>query len=133
MANTSFTLVMLGIAGAMALVLGIIGIYGVISYSVSQRTREMGIRMALGATARKLTAAFVTDAIRLAAIGIACGLAGAIALARMMTTLLFEVRPIDPLTYGAVSAGLLAAAILASYIPASRVAAVDPANALRAE
>lgn len=133
LARTSFTLVMLGIAGAMALLLGVVGIYGVISYSVTQRTREIGIRMALGATTHKLTRMFVVHGVTLAAIGVACGLAGAAALTRLMSELLFEVRPIDPLTYGFVALGLVAAAVLASYIPASRAASVDPTEALRAE
>jgi predicted permease len=133
MARTSFTLVMLGIAGGMALLLGIVGIYGVISYSVSQRTREIGIRMALGAPLKKLTSMFVTHGLRLAAIGVAFGLAGAAALSRLMEGLLFEVRPVDPVTYGAVSLALVAAAMLASYLPALRAAAVDPVEALRAD
>src|SRR6266487_1010315 len=103
MARTSFTLVMLAIAGAMALLLGVAGIYGVISYSVSQRTREIGIRMALGAQRREVTRMFVRHGARLAAIGIACGLVAAIALSRVMSSLLFNVSTLDPLTYGAVS------------------------------
>jgi predicted permease len=133
MARTSFTLVMLAIAGCMALLLGVVGIYGVISYSVSQRTREIGIRMALGAPLRQLTRMFVTHGLTLAAIGVAFGLAGAVALTRLMTGLLFEVQPVDPVTYGAVSLALIAAAMLASYVPALRAAAVDPVEALRAE
>jgi predicted permease len=133
MARTSFTLVMLAIAGAMALLLGIAGIYGVISYSVSQRTREIGIRMALGAQRAAVTSMFVGYGARLAAIGILCGLAAAIVLGRVMASLLFEVSPLDPLTYGAVCLGLAAAAILASYVPALRATGVNPVAALRAE
>ena len=102
MARTSFTLVMLAIAGAMALLLGVVGIYGVISYSVSQRTREIGIRIALGARARRVTRMFVGHGLRLAAIGVAFGLAAAFAMTRLMSSLLFDVRAIDPLTYAAV-------------------------------
>jgi predicted permease len=133
MARTSFTLVMLAIAGAMALVLGIAGVYGVISYAVSQRTREIGIRIALGARHGEVTRMFVGHGVRLAAIGIACGLAAAVALTRVMSSLLFDVRAIDPLTYGAVSLGLVAAAVLASAVPARQAATVDPVDALRAE
>jgi putative ABC transport system permease protein len=133
MARTSFTLVMLAIAGAMALLLGVAGIYGVISYSVSQRTREIGIRMALGAQRTDVTRMFVRYGLGLAAIGIACGLAAAVALTRLMTSLLFEVSPIDPLTYVAVCVSLTAAAVLASYLPALRATAVNPVTALRAE
>lgn len=133
LARTSFTLVMLAIAGAMALLLGLVGIYGVISYSVSQRTREIGIRMAIGARPHELTRMFVRHGLLLASIGIACGLSAAIVLSRLMTSLLFGVSATDPLTYCAVSIGLAAAAALASFVPARRVAAVDPVEALRAE
>ena len=133
MARTSFTLVMLAIAGAMALLLGIAGIYGVISYSVSQRTREIGIRMALGAQRQAVTRMFVRYGLGLAAIGIGCGLAAAVTLTRLMASLLFEVSPIDPFTYVAVCASLTAAAVLASYVPALRATMVNPVTALRAE
>jgi putative ABC transport system permease protein len=133
MARTSFTLVMLAIAGAMALLLGVAGIYGVISYSVSQRTREVGIRMALGAQRGEVTRMFVRYGLSLAGIGIACGLAAAITLTRLMGSLLFEISPIDPFTYFAVCASLVSAAVLASYIPALRATLVNPVTALRAE
>jgi predicted permease len=133
LARTSFTLVMLAIAGGMALLLGIAGIYGVISYSVSQRTREIGIRIALGARSAEVTGMFVRHGLLLAAIGIACGLAAALALTRLMSSLLFEVSPIDPVTYGAVAVSLVGATVLASYIPALRATLIDPADALRAE
>ncbi len=133
MARTSFTLVMLAIAGGMALLLGIVGIYGVISYSVSQRTREIGIRMALGAPHLALRSMFVRQGVLLAAIGVGFGLAAAAGLTRLMTSLLFEISPLDPLTYAAVAVGLLAAAALASYLPAYRASTVDPTVALRAE
>ena len=133
MARTSFTLVMLAIAGGMALLLGIVGIYGVISYSVSQRTREIGIRMALGAERGELQQMFVRHGLLLASIGVACGLTAAIGLSRLMTSLLFEVKPIDPITYGVVSVTLVAAAVAASYLPARKASTVDPVTALRAE
>src|SRR5271168_565204 len=99
MARTSFTLVMLCIAGSMALLLGIVGIYGVISYSVSQRTREIGIRMALGAQRNTLTALFVRQGLWLTGIGIGCGLVVSFLTMRLMSSLLFHVRPDDPVTY----------------------------------
>ncbi len=133
LSRTSFTLLMLGIAGAMALVLGIIGIYGVISYAVSQRRREIGIRLALGAQQRELKTMFVRSGLVLASIGTVIGLVAAIGLTRLMKSLLFEISPIDPLTYVAVAVVLTAAAVLASYLPARRVAAVDPVEALKAE
>src|SRR5204862_6419955 len=108
MARTSFTLVMLAIAGGMALLLGVAGIYGVLSYSVSQRTREIGIRMALGAQRGDVTSMFVRYGARLAAMGIAIGLAAAIGLMRLLQSLLFGVSPTDPLTYGAVCLSLAA-------------------------
>jgi len=133
MARSSFTLVMLAIAGGMALLLGIIGIYGVISYSVSQRTRELGIRIALGAHRTGLKAMVVRHGLLLAAMGVALGLIASAGLTRVLSSLLFEVSPLDPATYCAVSAVLLAAAAAASYIPAHRASAVNPIEALRAE
>ncbi len=133
MARTSFTLVMLAFAGGMALLLGVVGIYGVIAYSVSQRTREIGIRMALGAQQEEMARMFVRHGLLLTAIGLAFGLVAAGALTRLMTSLLFEVTPLDPLTYAAVSIVLVMAAALASYLPSRRAAAVDPTEALRAE
>ena len=133
LARTSFTLVMLAIAGAMALLLGVVGIYGVISYSVSQRTREIGIRMALGARKDELMRMFVGQGLRLAAIGVGCGLVAAAGLTRLMKSLLFEVNPVDPVTFALVALGLVFAAAAASYLPALRASAVDPMEALRAE
>jgi ABC-type antimicrobial peptide transport system permease subunit len=133
MARTSFTLLMLAVASAMALLLGTVGIYGVIAYTVSQRTREIGIRMALGAQRRELTGMFLRHGLLLTAIGVACGLAVAVVLSRLMASLLFRVRPVDALTYVTVSIGLLATALLASYLPSRRAASVDPVEALRAE
>ncbi|MGB6876058.1 MAG: ABC transporter permease [Candidatus Acidiferrales bacterium] len=133
MARTSFTLIMLGIAGAMALLLGAVGLYGVIAYSVSQRTREIGIRMALGAQQKEVTGMFVRQGLLLTGIGVAFGLVAAFAAMRLMSSLLFHVSPIDPLTYATVTVGLVAAALLASYVPSRRAANVNPVDALRAE
>jgi predicted permease len=133
MARTSFALVMLAIAGSMALALGILGIYGVIAYSVSQRTREIGIRMALGAKKSELVWMFVRSALVLTAVGMGVGLGAAAGLMRLMRTLLFGTSPLDPVTFAAVPVVLFAAAALASYLPARRTAAVDPVEALRAE
>jgi putative ABC transport system permease protein len=133
LARTTFTLVMLAIAGGMALLLGLTGIYGVISYSVSQRTKEIGIRMALGAKHQEVTRMFLGHGVRLAAVGIACGLATAFAATRLLSSLLFSVSPMDPMTYVGVALSLLTAAALASYLPALRATAVDPVEALRAE
>jgi predicted permease len=131
LARTSFTLVMLAIAGAMALLLGVIGIYGVIAYAVSQRRREIGIRVALGAQQGELQRMFVRYALGLAGIGVALGLAAAMGLMRLMKSLLFGISPVDPLTYTVVPVVLVAAAALASYLPARKAAAVDPVETLR--
>lgn len=133
MARTSFTLLMLGVAGAMALLLGTVGIYGVIAYSVSQRTREIGIRMALGAQRQELTGMFVRHGLVLSGIGVAFGLVAALLCMRFLSTLLFGVKPVDLLTYSAVSVGLVITALLASYLPSRRAATVDPVEALRGE
>jgi predicted permease len=133
MARTSFTLLMLGVAGVMALLLGTVGIYGVIAYSVSQRTREIGIRMALGAQRQELTGMFVRHGLVLSAIGVAFGLIAALLCMRFLSTLLFGVKPVDLLTYSAVSVGLVFTALLASYLPSRRASTVDPVEALRGE
>ena len=133
LARTSFTLVMLAIAGAMALALSLIGIYGVISYAVSQRTREIGIRLALGAQKGVLRWMFVRSALVLTAVGVVIGLGAAAALMQLMKTLLFGISPLDPLTFVAVPLILVAAAAFASYLPARRAAGINPVEALRAE
>jgi putative ABC transport system permease protein len=133
MAQTSFALVMLSIAAAVALLLGIVGIYGVISYIATQRTREIGIRIALGAARRDVSRLFLRHGFVLAAVGIALGMVAAAFVTRVMSTLLFGVGALDAMTYVAVAAGLGATALLASYLPALRAARVDPAVALRWE
>jgi predicted permease len=133
MARTSFTLVMLAIAGSMGLALSLIGIYGVISYAVSQRTREIGIRLALGAQKRELRWMFVRSALTLAGVGIAIGLVAASALVQFMKALLFGVSPLDPWTFVTVPLVLTAAAAFASHVPASRASRLDPVVALRYE
>ena len=131
--RSSFTLVMLAIAGAMALALGIIGIYGVISYAVSQRTREIGIRLALGAQKSKLRWMFVRSALTLTGVGVALGLGAAAGLTRLMKSVLFGVSPLDPVTYAVVPGMLGLCAALAAYLPAHRAATLDPVAALRDE
>jgi putative ABC transport system permease protein len=133
MAQTSFALVMLAIAGTVALLLGVVGIYGVIAYVAAQRTREIGIRMALGAAARDVSGLFVRQGAILAAIGISLGIATAAVATRAMSSLLFGVSAVDPVTYAAVAIALGGTAVLASYLPARRAARIDPAEALRRE
>jgi putative ABC transport system permease protein len=132
-AQTSFALAMLAIAAGVALLLGVVGIYGVIAYMATQRTREIGIRMALGAARRDVSGLFLKHGLRLAATGIGIGLIVAAVATRAMSALLFGVGALDPLTYVAVAAGLGATALLASYLPAQRACRVDPAEALRAD
>jgi predicted lysophospholipase L1 biosynthesis ABC-type transport system permease subunit len=133
MARTSFTLLMLGVAGVMAVLLGTVGIYGVIAYSVSQRTREIGIRMALGAQRQEVTGLFVRHGLLLTGIGLVCGLVAAFVFMRFLSSLLFGVKPVDLFTYASVSAGLAGTALLASYLPSRKAARVDPVEALRGE
>ncbi|MBV8844833.1 MAG: ABC transporter permease [Bryobacterales bacterium] len=133
MARTSFTLVMLAIAGAMALLLGVIGIYGVVAYTVAQRRKEVGIRLALGADPAAVKGMFLRQGLILSAFGCGVGIVGAMALSRLMASLLFGVKPLDPVTYAVMPAVLLAAAAVACYLPARRAAAVDPVETLRAE
>jgi predicted permease len=133
MARTVFTLTLLAVSGGMALLLAAVGIYAVISYTVSQRTREIGIRMALGARQETVRLMFVRNGLLWGGIGAAAGLAAAVPLSFLMSTLLFEVKPVDPLTYAVVAVGLLAAAATASYLPTRRVTRIEPIEALRAE
>ncbi len=129
---TSITLSLLGLAAVMALLLSLVGIYGVLSYAVARRTREIGIRSALGAGPAALRAGFVGDGLRLTAIGLACGLAAALVLTRSMDSLLVGVSALDPMTYLATALVLIAAAAAASYLPAHRATAVSPVGVLRA-
>jgi ABC-type antimicrobial peptide transport system permease subunit len=133
LARTSFTLVLLAIAGAMALALGVIGIYGVIAYVVSQRTREIGIRSALGAEPRQLAKMILLHGLTLSGVGVAIGLIVSAALSRSMSSLLFGVAPMDPAAYMVAIGVIFAAAALATYLPARRAANIDPIETLRAE
>jgi predicted permease len=133
MTRTSFTLVMLAIAGSMAFALSLIGIYGVISYSVSRRTREIGIRLALGAQKSLLRWMFVRSALALTAAGAVIGIVAAAGLMRLMKSLLFGISPLDPFTFITVPLMLGVAAALAGYLPARRAASVNPVAALRAD
>jgi len=132
-ARTSFTLIMLGIAAGVALLLGSVGIYGVISYAVSRRIREIGIRVALGAEPEQVCGMFVRQALLLIGVGILIGLGAAVGLTRLMSALLFGVSHLDGITFAAVSVGLAVMALGAAYLPARRASKVDPAEALRCE
>jgi predicted permease len=131
--RTSLTLVLMAIIGGMALLLGVVGIYGVLSCALSQRTREIGIRIALGAQNSTVQRLFFRQGLSVVAVGAAIGLAGAAALTRLMASLLFGVTPLDPATYAAGTVLLVAAAALASYLPVRRATRIDPIEALRYE
>ena len=133
MAQTSFTMVMLSIAAGVALLLGIVGIYAVIAYVAARRTREVGIRMALGAQMRDVRQLFLRHGLLLTAIGIAIGIGASVIVTRVMSRFLFGVSPVDPFTYAAVAVGLAIVALLATYLPARRATRIDPLMALRAE
>ena len=133
MARTTFTLVMLCVSGGIALFLGTVGIYGVIAYSVAQRSREIGIRMALGAERRSISIMVLRQGALLVLIGIAVGLVTSLFAVQLIRVLLYGIQPIDPVTFVAVSVLLLASALLASYLPARRASRVDPMVALRYE
>jgi ABC-type antimicrobial peptide transport system permease subunit len=128
-----FYMTLLAVFAAVALVLAAIGIFGVLSYAVAQRTREIGIRMALGAHERTLVSLVVSQAMRLVIAGVAAGIIGALLLSHTITKMLFGVPPTDPVTFSAVAILLVAVALLASYMPARRATRVDPIVALRAE
>jgi predicted permease len=133
LARTSFTLVLLAIAGGMALLLGVIGIYGVIAYVVAQRAREIGIRSALGAKPGELERMFLLHGLALSGVGVLVGVVVAAGLGRLMSSVLFGVEPMDPAAYAAAIGVIVAAAALASYVPARRAANIDPIETLRAD
>jgi predicted permease len=133
MASLSFTMLMVSIAAALALILGAVGLYAVLSYGVTQRTREIGVRMALGAEAKTVRRMFVWQGTRVALLGVAAGALAAVALTRYIQTLLFGVGRLDATAFAGMSAVMLAVALLASYIPARRASRVDPLVALRNE
>jgi putative ABC transport system permease protein len=133
MAQTSFTLVILGIASGVTLLLGVVGIYGVIAYVVAQRRREVGIRMALGAAAGEVQGLFVRHGLIVTGIGLTLGAVAAAGVSQVLTSLLFNVSPVDPVTYGAGITALALVALLATWIPARQATKVDPATALRGD
>jgi predicted permease len=133
MAETSFALVIIGIAASVTLLLGLVGLYGVIAYIVAQRRREVGIRMALGAAGGDVQRMFVRRGLQLVGIGLAVGVGAAVAATRFLSALLFGVTAFDPVTYAAVVLALLGVALLATWLPARQASLVDPAIALRAE
>ena len=130
-AQLSFTMTLMVIAAGLALVLGLVGLYGVISYVVSQRTAEIGVRLALGARPGQVRAMVLRQGLSVALVGVAVGLVGAIAAMRLLSSLLFDVSGRDPVTFATVTAILIAVSALASYLPARRAANIDPLEAIR--
>jgi ABC-type antimicrobial peptide transport system permease subunit len=133
LAPRRFVVTLLGIFAGMALLMAVLGLYGVISYSVTQRTQEIGIRMALGAQRREVLRMVIGQGMQLAGIGAAIGLIASLSFNRVLTNQLFHVSAFDPLTFAVTALVLIAAALLASYIPAVRATRVDPMEALRYE
>jgi putative ABC transport system permease protein len=128
-----FNLILVGVFAVSALVLAMVGIYGVMAYSVARRSREIGVRIALGATGGNVLRLVLRQALVTALIGVTAGLAGSLLLSRLMQALLFEISPTDPVTFAGVALVSLAVAVLAAYVPARRAAGIDPLEALRSE
>jgi putative ABC transport system permease protein len=133
LAHARFSLVLMTVLGAVALVLTAVGVFGVISYSVSQRTREFGIRLALGEDPRQTRLSVVLGGMRLVLVSIGIGLAGSLVVTRLIAGLLYEVGPADPVTFAGIGLLLALVALLACYLPARRATRVDPALTLRSE
>jgi ABC-type antimicrobial peptide transport system permease subunit len=133
MASLSFTMLMVGIAAVLALVLGAVGLYGVLSYGVTRRTQEIGVRMALGAEAGAVRRMVVTQGGQVALAGVVVGLVASLGLTRYIESLLFGIERVDVPTLAGVSVLMVAVALVASYVPARRASRVDPVEALRAE
>jgi putative ABC transport system permease protein len=129
----TFITLALGIAAVMALILGAVGLYGVLSHVVSQRTREIGVRMALGARTGQVLGMVVASGVKLSLLGLVLGLVGAGALTRLLQELLFGTKPLDPVTFAGMSLVLLGVSLLASWLPARRAAGVDPVQSMRME
>jgi putative ABC transport system permease protein len=133
MQQLSFTMLTLGVVAGLALLLGTIGLYGVLSYVVAERTREIGVRMALGATASGVRRMVVSQGARVVVVGVVIGIAVAFAATRLLGTLLYGVKPVDPIVFAAMSVMMIAIGVLASYVPARRASSVNPIESLRSD
>jgi ABC-type antimicrobial peptide transport system permease subunit len=133
MLQLSFTTLTLGVVSALALILGVVGLYGVLSYVVAQRTREIGVRMALGATAGIVRRQVVAQGAKVVLVGVAIGIGAALVSTRLLGTLLYGVKAVDPIVFTIMSAMMIGMGVLASYMPARRASNVDPIEALRTD
>jgi ABC-type antimicrobial peptide transport system permease subunit len=133
MVQLSFTMLTLGVVSALALILGALGLYGVLSYVVAGRTREIGVRMALGATTGLVRRQVVSDGARVVLVGIVVGVVAALASTRFLATLLYDVKAVDPTVFAAMSLMMLGVGMLASYMPARRASSVNPIESLRSD
>jgi ABC-type lipoprotein release transport system permease subunit len=133
MVQLSFTMLTLGVVSALALILGAVGLYGVLSYVVAERTREIGVRMALGATAGVVRRQVVSQGTKVVLAGVVLGAGAALASTKLLGRLLFEVRAVDPIVFAAMSVAMLAVGILASYVPARRASSVNPIESMRTD
>jgi ABC-type antimicrobial peptide transport system permease subunit len=133
MIQLSFTMLTLGVVSVLALILGAVGLYGVLSYVVAQRTREIGVRMALGATTSVVRRQVVSEGTKVVLVGVVIGMAAAFASTRLLGTLLYEVEAVDPLVFAVMSLMMVGIGVLASYMPARRASSVDPIEALRSD
>ena len=133
MVQLSFTMLTLGVVSGLALILGAVGLYGVLSYVVAERTREIGVRMALGATAGTVQRMVVTQGSRIVMIGVVIGIAAAIAATRLLASLLFGVKAVDPVLFAAMSVMMIGIGMVASYMPARRASNVDPLESMRSD
>ena len=133
MIQLSFTMLTLGVVSALAMILGAVGLYGVLSYVVAQRTREIGVRMALGATAGAVLRQVVSQGAKVVLVGVAIGIVAAVSSTRLLGTLLYDVKAVDPIVFALMSIMMLGMGVLASYMPARRASTVDPIEALRSD
>jgi putative ABC transport system permease protein len=133
MIQLSFTMLTLGVVSVLALILGAVGLYGVLSYVVAQRTREIGVRMALGATTGVVRRQVVSEGTKVVLVGVVIGVGAAFSSTRLLGTLLYGVRAVDPLVFAAMSLIMVGIGVLASYMPARRASSVDPIEALRSD
>jgi len=133
MIQLSFTTLTFGVVSALALLLGLVGLYGVLSYVIAQRTREIGVRMALGATAAAVRKQVVGQGVRVVSVGVIIGIGAALGSTRLLGTLLYDVKAVDPFVFAAMSLTMIGMGILASYLPARRASNVDPVEALRSD